>query len=211
MFRALVDPNAFFGERAGDPSLRRPALVVATVAVIGTISAAYSLSVMRAQLPAEAQGLVTIILGVGVAGSLLGPFIGWLVFSLFYYLISGFFGGEGSYRDTLALAGYGYLPRVFGAVVALALTVVLYQTVPPTGNYQTYAAAIAASPYTKLSTVLGWVFLVWQGFLTTYAVKHARSVSFRDAAISVWVPVGLYLLVSVAGFALQFIGFGGTP
>lgn len=195
MFDALVNPDAFFRERADDPSLGRPALVVLAVGVIGLVSVLAQWQVAQASVPANTRSLVGLVLGVSAVWALLQPFLGWAVFALIYYGISGLFEGEGSYRDTLALAGYGYLPRILGAVVALALSLAAS---PSTSG----GAAAATSPLTIVSSVLSWVFLAWQGFVTTYAVKHARSLSLRHAAISVWVPVGLLLLFHIAAFVI---------
>ena len=63
-----------------------------------------------------------------------------------------------------------------------------------------YIQQINSGPLVTLAAVLGIVFTLWSGLLWTFAVKHARQLSTRNAAITVVLPVLIGL--GVGGFAV---------
>ncbi len=46
----------------------------------------------------------------------------WAVITAIFYGISSLFGGEGSFRRTLAFVGYGYAPQILGGLISMVFT-----------------------------------------------------------------------------------------
>jgi hypothetical protein len=48
-----------------------------------------------------------------------------------------------------------------------------------------------------LSGILGIIFLFWAANIWIFGIRYARGLSLRSAAITVGIPVALYLLIVV--------------
>lgn len=204
----LTDPDAFFRERSPDTSLRGPVAVVAAVALVSAVAGALQFSVMN-QLFAELGGgaIVSLIQLVTFGASLVGPFVVWLIYAGVFQGISLVFDGDGEFSTTLALVGWGFLPSVFGALASLAINYYRFEvqgvTLPAevtAQSVQQFSRSIASGPLVALSAGLGIVFTLWSAFLWVFALKHARNLSVRDAALTVALPV--LVGVALSGFGL---------
>ncbi|GGL30337.1 hypothetical protein GCM10009037_12540 [Halarchaeum grantii] len=203
--RLLTDPNGFFAakEDAEEWGLLRPALLVAATGVVGAASAYLMTSLVVSALPEDAQGVGAFIGVVGALGAFVGTVLIWGVLAVVFFALSALFDGEGSLKKTLAYVGWGYLPQLLGSVVSLALTYVgLRGLTPPSdaSQYQAFVQQLQQRPIFLVSTAVGVVFLLWAGFVWTFALKHARDLDVRQAAISVLVPVGLYALYQLSSY-----------
>ena len=200
----LTDPDAFFARAAEEGGLIGPGLVVLLVSVVGAVTAVPGLRAATAAMPPEMEGIASLVLLIGIGGALLGPFVGWLLYAGAFHLVSRIaLDGEGPFRQTLSLAGWGFVPAIAGAAVSGVLTYLAFQslTIPTDPNQAAaFARAIQNDPLVRLSSVLGVAFLLWQGFLWTFAVRHARGIGLRDAALTVAVPLGVALLLRASSF-----------
>ncbi|WP_435097433.1 Yip1 family protein [Halarchaeum sp. P4] len=200
----LTDPDGFFAAKEPDDwGYLRPVLVVAGTGLLGAVSAYLMTSLVLAALPEDAQSVGAFIGLIGAAGGFLGPFLIWGVLAVVFFLISALFDGEGSLKKTAAYVGWGFLPQLLGSVVSLALTYVGLQGITPPSDaaqYQAFVQQLQSRPIFLLSSVLGVVFLLWAGFVWTFALKHARDLDLRQAAITVFVPVGLYALYQLSTY-----------
>lgn len=206
----LTDPAGFFAERADSPSLAGPTLVVLFTAAVGL---AGSLPILRATTSAlpEQTGLVsTFVYASSVIGGVLGVLIVWLLYAVVLHVTSAaVFGAEGGFRDTLALTGWGFVPRIPEGILSAAVTYVVFTGVTfPSDPLQTsrFIRQLRNDPLLELTGWLSLVFLAWSAMLWTFAIRHGRGLTLREAALTVAVPVGMRLLLFVLGQVGAFTG-----
>jgi hypothetical protein len=186
-------------------------VVVSSVAVVGAISGAVSILTFVEAAPSDVR--IFLLLG-GVVGVLIGaagPFVTWLLYALAFQLLTYFFGGEGEFRDTFALTGWGFLPRAFGAVLSLVVTVYLAQTMTPPADVagiQAYTAQLQNQPVYRAVSVAGILFTLWSAYIWVAAVQRARDVTRGQAIVAVAIPVLLGILVTVASLLLSTLAQG---
>ena len=153
----LTNPDRFFAElSARDVNMTIPLLIVLIVANITT------------------PGIVSII-------GLLTLFILWLLCMGVFYVISIFFGGEGSFKRCLEFVGYGFIPMF----VLLLIRPVILLTLPPTIDFS------------SVYSIIGILLLLWSANMWIFAVKHARNLSTRNSLITVGVPVGICVIYAI--------------
>ncbi|MCE5297637.1 MAG: YIP1 family protein [Methanoregulaceae archaeon] len=216
----LLRPDTFFSERTKEPeSLKIPGIIV----IIGAIVAAAA-SYLNSGIY---EGLITAAAGEGMASMLgilyavLGFFafiiIWWVVFAGIFYLLSMAFAGSGTFKRTLEFAGYGLVPVIIGSVISLL--VLLYYLpmieVPVISNIQDPAAIQrfmsefledpAFREFTQIYAIISAIFLAWSANLWIFGIKHARTLSFRNAIIVVLVPVVIFMIYTL------YMAFIGTP
>ena len=211
--RVLLDPRRFFEERIkNEPGLKVPALIVLVYALIGAVAAALTVNVIIALLPAEAQAFGAIGVAFAAVGAVIMGFLSWIICAAVFYIVSMLFGGEGSFTRTLEVTGYGLLPQVFGGIIGTAFSyqVISNLTIPPITNpeqiaevSESLAGIIAADPLTQIAGLVGILFVLWSANIWIFGMKYARNLSTRNAALTVWIPVALYIayiLITLAGW-----------
>lgn len=206
MLDLLFNPDQFFRERAEDPGMLPAVGILLVVGVVGAAGAVPSIQATFRALPAEAQSFSFVgYIGAAVAG-LLGPFVRWLLFAGAFQVVSAvLYDAEGSFRDTLALVGWGFVPAVFATIVSTVVAYVVFSSVTfPTDpqQIQAFVTELRRRPEFLVSSVLGIVFLLWSALLWLFGVKHARGLSEREAAVTVGIPVALALLWRLYGLVL---------
>jgi hypothetical protein len=206
----LADPDVFFRDRGETASLRSPALVVTLSVVVGLVSTYVTYRGMSTVLSsAGVDSTILLVTQIGsLAAAIIGPYLTWVLYAGAFHVISLLFDGEGEFRTTLALVGWGFVPAVVEGVVGAVLTAYRWEVrgvtadLPATVDFTNQADAaqfqsaiqeMTSGPIVALTVGLGIVFTLWSGLLWTFAVKHARKLSLRDAALTVVLPV----LVSV--------------
>lgn len=201
----LSDPDSFFRDRRSDPSLKGPVAVVAALALVSGLAAALQFRVLS-QLFADLDAGTILLVAqvVTLAVSLVGPFVAWLLYAGVFHAISVVFSGEGSFSTTLALVGWGFVPSVFGSVVGAAVNVYRFNVrgveVPAEitqASMQQFQRQLQSGPLVAVSAAVGILFTLWAAVLWTYAMKHARDLSLRDAALTVALPALVGVALSV--------------
>lgn len=205
----LTDPESFFRERESDPSLLRPALVVAVAALVGAAAGFLQWQAMQdlySSIEGPAGQIASVAGVFGIVGGLVGPFVAWILYAGVFHGISALFDGEGAFTDTLALVGWGFVPSILGGLVSLAITYYRFNvvgfTVPQTTDPQAmaeFSQEVSSGPLVTLDSGLGILFTLWSAFLWMFAVKYARDLDTRNAAITVAIPVAISLLLSLWG------------
>jgi hypothetical protein len=211
--RVLLDPGRFFEERMqGEPGLKIPALIVLVYGLIGAVAAALTVNVIIALLPAEAQAFGAIGVAFAAVGAVIVGFLAWIICAAVFYIVSMLFRGEGSFTRTLEFTGYGLLPLIFGGIIGSAFSyqIISNLTIPPVTNpeqiaevSESLASTIAADPLTQIAGLVGILFVVWSANIWIFGMKYARNLSTRDAALTVGIPVALYIayiLITLAGW-----------
>lgn len=209
----LTNPDQFFEGRTEDPSLLEPALLVASVAAIAVVSSAVTILVFVEAVPADVQLFLLIGAIVGAAIAVAGPFITWFLYALAFQILTYFFGGEGEFRDTFALTGWGFAPRVIGAIVSLVITVYVTQAIQPPADlagFQSFSNQVAAHPLNIAASGLSIIFALWSAYIWVPAVQRARNVTRGQAIVSVAIPVALGILLTVAGLLFSAMAQGAV-
>lgn len=200
MKNLFINPDRFFGEQVSEFGfqwsaavvlLTGGALLVGNLVVVPDILQVY-----------DTLGSVftSAALVINILGGLLGVFLVWLLFSGLFYSISLIFESEGDFRTLLMYTGWTFVPLIFGGVSAGILTYFIIQGVSPPEEpsaISAYAAQIGSHPLTKVSQIITGAFTLWQGFLSAFAVKHARNVSFRNALLITAGPVMLSFVTTL--------------
>jgi hypothetical protein len=216
----LLRPDTFFSERIKEPeNLKVPGIIVIIGAIIAAVGS-YLISGIY-------EGLFTAAAGEGMA-SLLGIFsavsaffafiiIWWVVFTGIFYLLSMAFSGSGTFKRTLEFAGYGLVPVIIGSVISLLISLYYLPMieVPVISNIQDPAAVqrvmsgIFEDPafreFTQISAIISAIFLAWSANLWIFAIRHARTLSLRNAIVVVLVPVVIFMIYTL------YMAFIGTP
>ncbi|MEN6514499.1 YIP1 family protein [Methanoculleus sp.] len=211
--RVLLDPGRFFEERMQDePGLKIPALIVLVYGLISAVAAALAVNMVIAILPAEAQAFGAIGVAFAVVGAVIMGFLAWIFCAAVFYIFSMLFKGKGSFTRTLEFTGYGLLPQIFGGIIGTAFSyqVISNLTIPPVTNpeqiaeiSESLAGIIAADPLTQIAGLLGILFILWSANIWIFGMRYARNLSTRDAALTVGIPVALYIaytLITLVGW-----------
>ena len=213
----LVKPKDFFNNFNAEPqSLEIPTLFVLTGGLIGAVSAYMIAGLTGAMMSGIMPGMEFITVVIAAVSAIIGVFIFWGIFTGIFFIISKLFKGTGTFGRSLEVVGYGYLPQVFGALIT-AIVAVLY--VPavrvPTlsksalenpASIQAAVTALMQDPamvmIQQITIVVSVIFLLWSAYIWIYVIKEVREISLRDAAITVGVPVLLYVIYLIVSIIL---------
>ncbi|MFB6242793.1 MAG: Yip1 family protein, partial [Halobaculum sp.] len=186
----ITDPDGFFEAHAEDPDWLVPSLVVLANGVLAAVGAWYTVQFATRGL--DSAAVTTLPAIVGVVTGIAVPVVLWVVFAALFYGLSALFDGEGSFTTTLWLVGWGYGPALIAGLVSMLAVYYAGQAVPPAASFQEYPAVqrqIQTHQYVEWSRIVQLAVTLWQGVLWTYAVRHARNLDLREAAIVVALPV----------------------
>lgn len=200
MIRPIVNPDGFFEEYAESPGLVKPCLIVLSVSLLSVASGTLTLSYTKQLLPPESQSMISLVFVSTAIGAFVWPFLTWGLVAGAFHVISIRFGGEGSFRRTLGIVGWGFYPKLFITLFSLVATYVVLQqlTLPASAGgaaaYAEFNRRLQQEPLVQVTSYLSVVFILWQGFVWTFGLRNARDLSIREAALTVSAPVGALLL-----------------
>lgn len=205
----LIRPDAFFQKTLSETrSLKIPLLIVLAGSIVGA-GYGYLIGDLTAKMMAPAMpGIETIITLSSVAGAVLGTFLFWILWSVIMFGLTFLFKGEGQFKETVAVVGYGYLPQVIGSLISL---VVAMEYVPRIVVPRISSAAFedpalleqsmkafmhdpAMLEMTQITSLITIVFLLWSANIWIFGIRHARRIAPRDAALCVGIPIILYVI-----------------
>ncbi|WAI00134.1 YIP1 family protein [Methanogenium organophilum] len=200
----LLRPAAFFpGRIEGDkPDLKMPLVIVLLYGIVSALSAANVSSVTMAMMPAEIAGMGTMIIGIGVVSAFIGALIYWVIIAAVFHGISALRGGKGDFQRTLAVAGYGALPMIFGSILS---GIIIYftlsdVTIRPISDPMQVSAAVTelmSTPSMQIAGVVSLLFVLWSANIWVFGMQEARNLSGKDALITVGIPVLIYCLMTI--------------
>lgn len=194
IMKVFTDPDRFFRETADDVKLTHPLGIVTTVGILTMASTVVLMSRVSRAVTSEVGAFTALGGVIGAIGGFVGVYIMWVIYSALFHGLSSVFDGEGPFRRTMILTGWGFVPAIFASLVSLVILVVALQGVSFPSNpeqIQPFVQRIKRRPIFLVGGILGIVFTIWQGFIWLFAVKHARNLSLQQAAITVGVPVGI--------------------
>jgi len=208
----LIRPGEFFSRLMTETENFTLPLLILLAGGIVSAGYGYLIGEVSARMMGEAiPGTGEIMTIVTVLGGLFGVFIFWIIWSGVIYLLTMACKGDGSFNRTLQVVAYGYLPQVFGSVIALivALEYVPRIVVPkitsamvqdPVALQQAMAGLMhdpAMVEMTQISTLITIVFLLWSANIWIFGIQHARKLSMRNAALCVGLPVIAWILYMI--------------
>jgi len=213
LLNILISPGAFFADLKGEreESFTWPLVIV----LLGGIAAAgygYLFGEVSGQMMAGAlPGIGALVTIFAALGALIGVFIFWLIWTVIVFALSMAFKGQGSFKRTLQVIGYGYLPQIIGSVITV---IVAFEYVPrivvpkvttammqdPVAMQKITATLMhdpAMIEMTQITSIIAIVFLLWSAHIWIFGLQKARGLSPRDAALCVGIPVIAYILFMI--------------
>lgn len=197
------DADAFFRRRI-DPSHVGPSLIVGSIVALSFIQHMLIEVTVVSQMPY--RGLLFLLAPRSVLVHLyvlVRPFVIWVMYAIAFHILSGLFGGTGPFRRTLLLTGWGFLPQIPAKLLAVVSTLIVVDRVPVPG-WQTfdayrYLVQLQSHALMEVPVVIGLFLTLWAlpDVLWVYAVKHARNLNQWQAIITVNIPVGITVLLTV--------------
>jgi hypothetical protein len=218
----LTHPDAFFEEKIkSEVELKTPFLFVAIAGVIGAIYG-YEIGSLTGRMFAGAGAGMGIFVAISsIIGAFIGVVVFWLIGSAIFYLVSMAFKGTGSFNRTLEGVGYGFIPQIFGSLITLGMGLYYLPMVqvPVVRSFtdptviQNAVSGLMHDPamleLTKVSVLIAVIFLLWSANIWIYAIKYARNLSVKHAAISVLLPIIIYIIYTLVMTFVGFSAFGG--
>jgi len=200
MLEVLTNPNGFFHKKINDEvEMKTPLMIMAVLAVISAISAVLVIQKTMELLPPEAAPFASIGMILGVIGAIIGTIIMWVIYTGAFYIISMFFGGDGNFKRLLEFSSYGFIPSMASGLLSTYYTIDLFDKID-FNNPEMIEQTLTADPSMKIATVIGLIFLLWSANIWVFAISYARNISVKNAAITVGLPVLLYMLYTVSQF-----------
>ena len=199
MIDVLINPDRFFREKSKkEISLKIPFLIVLVMAIIATALSILILTEMMGALPKEVVPFVPVGAVIGAIGGLIGTFVMWMIFAGIFHTISIAFNGDGRFKKVFEFAGYGFIPSIISSIIGL---VAMIYALPTTnfsfGNPELMKQTLLDNQYLQMSRIINILFLLRSANIWIFGIKYARNLSTRDAAITVGIPVGIYLLYTL--------------
>lgn len=207
--KIVLDPDGFFEDASQGPRLWIPAVFVFLIGAVGVARGMYTSSYVSSAMETGGAG------AAGGAGftrylfmlpSLVTPFVSWLVVGVVLVVVSMYLGGDGDLSDTVAVAGWGFLPALVGAVLTLGLTVHMLSGTDPSGIQEaaeTQGAVFETLRSTEMR-VIRYVLVGWQAFIWTFGVRHVQGLELRNSAIPAVTAACLVVAWDLFGDALLF-------
>ena len=227
VMEVLIRPDAFFSRIfTEETSLKVPGIIALAGAIITAITAYVvsgpTVKLISGAAGSSAAGALGIIGMIGaVFAFIFFILLWWLIMGGVFYAISAVFKGKGVFKRTLQVQGYGLIPQVFSAIIALILSLYYIPLVKvPVLSSLTDPAAItkatsqllqdpAMREYLQVTGLVTIIFLIWSANIWIFGMKHARELTLRDAAITVGIPVAAWIIYTLAT-AIAGVGVPGV-
>ncbi|MBN2734428.1 MAG: YIP1 family protein [Methanomicrobiaceae archaeon] len=199
----LLSPGDFFDELIKKPeSLKIPAVIILIYGILAGVAAAIASSASVALLPREAAFMSGILPVIGFVAAVIGTFIFILIWAGILHIISSLLKGEGGFSRTLELTAYGTIPQIFGSIITAVLMYMHFSSLslsPVTSQADIVAVTemMASGPLMTASAVIGIIVFLWSANIWLIGMMKCRKMQMKQAAISVGIPVAVYLIISL--------------
>lgn len=219
MSRPLRDlvrrPATFFAEGSSRPSLVGPTLVALAIGFSGVVRLLMILDLLGGVVPGfSGTPLVYAIgqLAVSAPQSLVlasvltlsFSFLGWLLVAVVVYVVSLYFGPEGSLRRLVAFLGWGQVPTLVAASAATLYFLWAFLTAPEittqAGASEWLRSMFMNNPVRNAIDLAAVPIAVWTAYLWLLAAEHGLELSRRRALVCVALPALVLLVNSAGGF-----------
>ncbi len=186
----LFDPDGFFEEHDDVPFLVSFAIVTAA-GIVGALMIYLNFPIIEEGIVRElvksglsvekARMLAEFVKTYLIVAPLIGSYIAWILLGGLIQVFSALLGGEGEFSKTLKFVAFGFLP-------SLVLAPVSYVVVSMTHDLTSLPVKL-----------VGIASTIWQFYILTFAVKHARNLSVKNSAICVLLAIVVSMLLRFAG------------
>lgn len=215
MIRDLVtNPDEFMRKKVGQANIRVEILLVLFIGLLKIPGLLYiSLEVLEVREAAEMRFVV--------AGRLLRPIlilaILWIAYSVAFHFLSAHYRGRGAPSRVLKGVAWAFVPVSLGNLVQSGAFFLVYRDADVPGLLEGYDSSAQmqslldsamSDPIMVVATLIFAGTVLWSGYLMTFAVQHAKSVSHEEATRVVAVPLGLHLLVILWALVQGTTNFG---
>jgi Yip1 domain. len=202
MNELLFNPNRFFNEKLKNyVNLKYPTLIIFINAMFLISSVILLVNNFKNSFPSNLSWAIYIGSLVGAIWCLISLFVTWIILTGIFYFISSIFHSEGSFKRTLEFTGYGFVPTIISSFLSFIL---LYISLPSINSLQkqqlttiTFSQIVANNPLYSVSQIVEILCIVLSANIWIFALLNARSMSFKNAAFTVCIPVGLYLVYQI--------------
>ena len=210
MLKLISNPDEFFAElKQREPNLIYPILIVIVLAILASVGQYLVVSKISQAFPPKIAKYLMVGAYIGIVTSFFASFIVWLVVAVIFYAISSVFGGKGEFKRTLEFSAYGFVPNIIGSCITLPFTYhyISQAEIPPLipeslgiealRNPEVMKSIMQAMFPTEAiyaSAIVSLAILLWSLTIWTFALKHARELSLRNAFISVLIPTALHFI-----------------
>jgi hypothetical protein len=207
----FTDPDGFFRRDPKDWSgLSVPAAIVLVSGIFSAMAGYLVSGVISVIMPENLQGVSGIgqIMGfASVAGAFVTIFVIWAAYSAIFYVISLIFMGKGTFTRTLAAIGYGFLPTGIGSFINLIifwfyLPGIQVAPVKDIMDIQSAITALTHSQVFQITGIISTLFLLWSANIWIFGLRSARELTLRNAAISVGIPVLVYIGITLVSLGV---------
>jgi hypothetical protein len=201
MVSTVTNPDRFFGEEVPQ-DIRLSALVV-LLAGVANMTGALALVWASWETIRRGGGAVTVQYAVSIAVGVGNVFVSWMLYAASFYALSAFFDGDGSFRRVVTYVAWGFVPTALagllrGGVITRRAAGAEFPDAP--SELGPFVQQLTAGPMFDMLAFVGIVCTVWSGFLWLFAVKHARDVSVRGAALTVVGPITVSIGMRLLGY-----------
>lgn len=166
----FVSPDKFFKDAVLDKkfSLKTPILIILIFCAIYGLIAINTLPLQQAQQNVflyigYALGLVSVPISIVFT---------WFLISGIFFTISHFLGGKNDFRLLFNFTSFGFIPAIFNLIFMYVM-----------------GAVLEINPDSWIFSFVGVLFMLWSANIWVFAVKHARSLTTRNAIITVAIPI----------------------
>lgn len=204
VFRDLGD---FFRRQSAAPNVAAPVAVVLIAGVVINLNVVFVLPSIMGTISGQSENIARVVTLLGVIGSTLGIFVLWFIYAGSFYVISGYFDGEGRFRTLFLLTGWGFLPLILqGAFGAAMFKYTLQHVAVPQdpSKLEPFMQGLRSRPPILISSLTRILCLVWQALLWTFAVYYSRDLTIRESIATVSIPVIVTLVINVNSIVSSF-------
>lgn len=185
LINVLVAPKRFFGALgAGKEKIGLPALIVLVSALIAGVAGYLVAASLSIDVPDVNSATLSLIIGISAAFIVIVTmFVVWVIMALVLHVIAKILGGTGSFKSTLAAAGYGTFPQIISGLVTVAVLLVYHPdmgTLASTG----LKALGTVNPFLAVTAVVGIIVLIWSVVIETYGLAYAHDLSIKKALVA---------------------------
>jgi len=211
----ITKPGETMKDIIAEPRVEESLLVVAAYVVLLMIQSYITISHVNIVLTDNTSSispdtLKLIMYVFGMGGAVVLGLLLWPIITAILHLFAMVFGGEGKfYPQVLTGIGFSYVPKIFMAVILIALATQMPDTtvnVSSSGGSSGIAGAALTGTLYWAQLAVSTLFLIWSCYLGALAIKDGEKLSMNNALIVVGVPLALYLVATLGGgFLLSLI------
>jgi hypothetical protein len=188
----LIYPDVFFTQITKEKiDLTLPALIVLIGSMVGLIG---SFIVSDFLNTVESRHLIVVLTPENFFIILLKPFLAWFLLTCTFYGLSRLWKETGSFIATLQNTGYGALPLTILTIIPILNGIFV--------NSNVNLPQVVGYIIVIILDLLTILFILWSGYLWTYAMERTHAIEHEKAIASAAITViafFVYLVITILG------------